>query len=82
LSNKDFLTIRPLDFIFDGRGQRSGFDTTLGSWTVGWTHRFSPEISIRPEIRHERSFARGVTPYDNGTRKTQTVFAMDAIFRF
>ena len=82
MSDKDFITIRPLDFIFDGRGQRSGFDTTLGSWTAGWTHRFSPEISIRPEIRHERSFARGVTPYDNGTRKTQTVFAMDAIFRF
>jgi Putative beta-barrel porin-2, OmpL-like. bbp2 len=82
LSNKDFLTIRPLDFIFDGRGQRSGFDTTLGSWTIGWTHRFSDQLSIRPEFRHERSFAKGVTPYDNGTRKTQTVFAMDAIFRF
>ena len=82
LSNKDFLTIRPLDFIFDGRGQRSGFDTTLGSWTIGWTHRFSDQISVRPEFRHERSFAKGVTPYDNGTRKTQTVFAMDAIFRF
>ncbi|HXQ73680.1 MAG TPA: outer membrane beta-barrel protein [Pyrinomonadaceae bacterium] len=82
LSNKDFITLRLLDFIFDGRGQRSGFDTTLGSWTAGWTHRFSDLISIRPEFRHERSFARGVTPYDNGTRKTQTVFAMDAIFRF
>ena len=82
VSNKDFITLRLLDFIFDGRGQRSGFDTTLGSWTAGWTHRFSDLISIRPEFRHERSFARGVTPYDNGTRKTQTVFAMDAIFRF
>lgn len=82
VSNKDFITLRLLDFIFDGRGQRSGFDTTLGSWTAGWTHRFSDQISIRPEFRHERSFAKGVTPYDNGTRKSQTVFAMDAIFRF
>lgn len=82
LSSKDFITLRPLDFIFDGRGQRSGFDTTLGSWTAGWTHRFSDQISIRPEIRHERSFAPGVTPYDNGKRKSQTLFAMDAIFRF
>jgi len=40
LSNRDFITLRFLDFIFDGRGQRSGFETTLGSWTVGWTHRF------------------------------------------
>jgi len=82
LSSRDFLTLRPLDFIFDGRGERSGFDTTLASWTVGWTHRFSELISIRPEFRHERSLARGITPYDNGTRKTQTIFAMDAIFRF
>ncbi len=82
LSNRDFLTLRPLDFIFDGRGQRSGFDTTLASWTVGWTHRFSELISIRPEFRHERSLASVVTPYDNGTRRHQTIFAMDAIFRF
>jgi len=82
LSNKDFITIRPLDFLFDGRGERSAFDTTYGSWTVGWTHRFSELISIRPEFRHERSFAPGKTPYDNGQRKTQTMFAMDAIFRF
>ena len=82
LSNKDFLTLRPLDFIFDGRGQRSGFDTTYGSGTVGWTHRFSDLFSIRPEFRFERSFANGVTPYDNGTKKSQVMFAMDAIIRF
>jgi len=46
---------------FHLRRKRSGFDTTLGSWTVGWTHRFSDPISIRPEFRHERSFARGDT---------------------
>jgi hypothetical protein len=81
LSEKDFITLRPLDFNFDGRGQRSGYNTTFESWTIGWTHRFTPLFSIRPELRYERSLGNA-TPYDNGTKKQQFMFAMDAILRF
>jgi hypothetical protein len=81
LSDKDFITIRPVDFLLDVKGERTGFKTTYSSWTVGWTHRFNNLLCIRPEIRYERSLS-GVNPYDNGTRRSQFTFGCDLIQRF
>jgi hypothetical protein len=79
-SKKDFLSVRPIDYIVDFKGERSGFATTMASWTVGVTHRFNELVSVRPEARYEYAFS--ARPWDNGTRKGQLMFAMDAVMRF
>jgi hypothetical protein len=79
-SNKDFLSVRPLDILDDQKGERTGFATTYASWTVGVTHRFNELISTRPEVRYEHAFS--ARPYDNGRRQGQLMFAIDAILRF
>jgi len=81
LTKRDYLSIRN-DFLWDPQGQRTGFATVYSSHTLGWVHTFSDVLTLRPEIRYERAYADGVTPYDNGTRKDQFKFAMDFIFRF
>ena len=80
LGKRDFLTLRPIDFLVDIKGQRTGFATTLASWTVGVTHRFSDLFAVRPEIRYEYAFS--ARPWDNGLKNRQTMFAIDAIIRF
>jgi hypothetical protein len=80
-SPKDFVSFRT-DYINDPRGERSGFATAYGSLTLGVTHRFSNVVMVRPEIRTEKAFRAGVTPYDNGTKSYQSTFGMDAIINF
>jgi Putative beta-barrel porin-2, OmpL-like. bbp2 len=80
LGKRDFLTLRPIDFLVDIKGERTGFATTLASWTVGLTHRFSDWFTIRPEVRYEYAFS--ARPWDNGLKNSQTIFAIDAIIRF
>jgi hypothetical protein len=80
-SPKDFVSFRT-DYINDPRGERSGFATAYGSLTLGVTHRFSNVFMIRPEIRTEKAFRAGVTPYDNGTKAYQNTFGMDAILNY
>jgi hypothetical protein len=86
ITDKDYISIRPVDFLGDPRGVRTGFDTTLASWTVGWCHRFNDLLCIRPEIRYERSLNSHngipVTPYDDGKRMFQFTFGADLIQRF
>jgi hypothetical protein len=79
-SKHDFLSLRPIDILDDKKGERTGFATTYASWTAGVTHRFSDLFSVRPEIRYEYAFS--AKPYDNGTRNSQLMFLVDAIFRF
>jgi hypothetical protein len=76
-----FATFR-LDYLNDPRGWRSGFPTSYGSITAGVTDHVTPGIEIRPEIRTEKAFRAGITPYDNGTKAYQTTFGVDAIFDY
>jgi hypothetical protein len=80
VSNKDFLSIRPLDILVDKKGERTGFATTYESFTIGVTHRFNELISTRPELRYE--YAYSAKPWDNGARRAQFMFVIDAIARF
>jgi len=80
ISDKDFLTLRPIDIMVDKKGERSGFPTTYQSATIGVTHRFSTLFTLRPEIRFEHAYSG--KPYDNGTRRNQFTFGMDLIARF
>jgi hypothetical protein len=79
-SKKDFLSVRPIDYLVDVKGERTGFPTTYASWTVGVTHRFNTLLSVRPEVRYEYAFS--ARPYDNGNRSGQLMFAIDMIARF
>lgn len=85
--------------IFDDKnGQRTGFPTKYYESLVSWNHWVGKAITLRPEIRYERS---GLTPYGgpynnpcpsyggagcNGVVTAgsthQLMFAMDAIFHF
>jgi hypothetical protein len=85
-TDRDYISIRPIDYLIDPRGWRTGFPTSYASWTIGWVHRFSDLLTIRPEIRYERALnyngGKIVTPYDNGTRRFQFTFGLDVIQRF
>jgi len=81
LGPKDYLSFR-LDWLNDPRGWRTGFATSYGSVTLGLSHAFSSGVLLRPEVRTERAFAPGVTPYDDGTRAYQTTVGADAIIWF
>lgn len=70
----------PIDYLVDFKGERSGFATTMSSWTVGVTHQFNELISVRPELRYEYAFS--ARPWDNGLKKDQFMFATDALLRF
>src|SRR5262245_6375379 len=80
ISKRNFITLRPIDYLVDVKGERTGFATTLSSWTVWLTHRCGEKIMIRPELRYEHAFS--AKPWDNGRRNNQFMFAMDAIIRF
>lgn len=77
-SSNDFVTVRN-DWLDDVEGERTGFDTNYASWTIGLTHYFAPLTLFRPEIRYDHAFQRGVTPFDNGTRRSQSTFNVDFI---
>lgn len=81
LSPKSYLSIRN-DFLNDPQGNRTGFATAYTSHTIGWVHHFNDFITIRPEMRYETAYSNGVTPYDNGTKKNQYIFAADIFVRF
>jgi hypothetical protein len=86
ITDRDYITLRPVDYLFDERGWRTGFATTYSSWTIGWCHRFSDLLCIRPEIRYDRALNGHVNPYDNGSpgypKRYQFTFGLDLIQRF
>jgi hypothetical protein len=86
LSPKTYICIRPVDYLLDPRGWRTGYKTAYGSWTIGLVHRFNDYLTIRPEIRYESALTSvngvKVTPYDNGSRRDQFSIGMDLIQRF
>jgi len=64
-SKKDFLSVRPIDYIVDFKGERPGFATTMASWTVLRDHRFNEVVSVRQRCDTIRFQSRP----GNGTRK-------------
>ena len=80
-SGKNYISIRN-DLLDDPEAGRTGFKTVYTSHTIGFVQYLNAYIRLRPEIRYERAYANGVTPYDNGTKKDQWKAAMDLIVRF
>jgi hypothetical protein len=60
---KDYLSVRD-EYFDDERGQRTGYKTRYTEHLVGWGHWIGNTITIRPELRFERSY--DVPAYDNG----------------
>jgi len=81
VTDRDYISFRPVDYLWDPNGVRTGFPTTLTEWSIGWCHHFSDLLLIRPEIRLDRSLAH-IDVYDNGTRRFQFTFGFDLIQRF
>lgn len=81
LSGHDYISIRN-GYLNDPQANRTGYATSYSDHTIGFVHHFNDYIRIRPEIRYERAYADGITPYDNGTKKDQYSAAMDLIVRF
>jgi hypothetical protein len=79
-ADKDYLSFRT-DWLDDVKGERTSFATHYLSITFGITHQFTDLFEIRPEIRFETAFNSNQKPYDNGTRRNQTIFSVDAIYR-
>jgi hypothetical protein len=84
-SPRDSVTFRT-DILDDTTGQRTGFKTRYYEFDLGWQHWLGKAITIRPELRYERS--RDVDAFDNptgvagGGKFHQTQFAVDAVFHF
>jgi len=81
LGAKDYLSVRN-DLLVDPQGNRTSYATSYSSHTIGVIHNFSPLLRLRPEVRYERAYADGVTPYNNGQKRDQFTGAMDLIVRF
>jgi hypothetical protein len=81
ITDRDYITLRPIDYLIDPRGWRTGFAGTYSSWTIGWVHHFTDLTTIRPEIRYERAITDS-SPYNNGTRRYQLTVGLDLIQRF
>jgi hypothetical protein len=79
LGPKDYLSFRT-EFFDDIKGQRTGFKTRYSEHLIGWGHWVGSTVLFRPELRFDHAY--DATPYDNGTRHSQLMFACDAIFFF
>jgi hypothetical protein len=82
---RDAITIRN-EIFNDLQGQRTGFKTLYSEHLLGWAHWFGDTITVRPELRFEKSYS--AKAYDNpsgtiyGGKNHQLMLAIDAIFHF
>jgi Putative beta-barrel porin-2, OmpL-like. bbp2 len=79
VDDSSYMTFRT-DYMADPRGWRSGFAGSYGSLTLGYVKHVTDTLTVRPELRWERSFDQPV--YDNGTRSNQWSLNADLIQRF
>lgn len=81
LSKKNYFSIRN-DYLNDQQGWRTGYATQYTSHTIGFIHQFTNYLMFRPEIRFDKNWNQGVTPYNLGTKSNQFTANMDMILRF
>ncbi len=79
LADNTFLSIRNECFN-DTVGQRTGYATTYSEHAIGITWWPNKLLTIRPEIRFDRSY--DMPAYDNGIRKNQVTFSCDVVYKF
>jgi len=79
LANNTFFTVRN-EFFNDMNGSRTGFTAKYYETSIGITWWPNKIITVRPELRYERSWEAKV--YDNGTRYNQVTAQMDVVWHF
>ena len=79
LSRRDYISIRN-EYFDDIKGQRTGFKTRYTEHLLGWGHWIGTTITIRPELRFERSY--DMPAYDLGRKSNQFIFASDIIIKY
>jgi hypothetical protein len=65
------------EFVNDIKGQRTGIRTRYTEHLISWNHWIGTSLLFRPEIRYEHAYDN--PPFDNGTKKSQLIFAGDVI---
>ena len=78
-SPKDAFSIRN-EYFDDKNGQRTGTVTRYIGHGLSWTHFFKQNVLIRPELAYY--YALDNPAFQQGTKFTQLVAAMDLIIRF
>ena len=76
---KNFISFRN-EYFDDLKGQRTGFKTTYSEHMISWNHWIGSTIVFRPELRYDHAY--DATPFNNGTKKAQLMFAGDMIVFF
>jgi hypothetical protein len=74
---KNFISLRN-EYFDDLKGQRTGYKTPYTEHTISWNHWVGSTIVFRPELRYEHAY--DAPAYNNGTKKSQLMFAGDMIF--
>jgi hypothetical protein len=77
INPKNFISVRN-EYFDDIRGQRTGFKTKYTEHMISWNHWIGSTIVFRPEVRYEHAY--DAPAYNNGTKKSQLMFAGDMIF--
>jgi hypothetical protein len=75
----NYITIRN-EYFDDIVGQRTGTKTRYSEHLFGWGHWIGTTVLFRPELSFMRSYDNPA--FDNGTKKSQLVFAGDVIWFF
>jgi len=80
-ANDDFIDLqRGIAKTYDPRTVGGG-KTTYGSVTLGVNWKIDPRLTIRPEVRYDRSL-NDTTPFNTSGANRQGTVAVDAIFTF
>jgi len=66
------------EYFDDLKGQRTGFKTPYSEHDISWNHWIGSTVVFRPELRYE--YAYDEPAYNNGTKKSQLMFAADMIW--
>jgi hypothetical protein len=78
-SPKDSFSLRS-EYFDDPNGQRTGTATRYFGFGLNWTHFFKQNVLIRPEMVYYQSLDNPA--FQQGTKFTQLVAAVDLIIRF
>jgi hypothetical protein len=79
LGKRDALIFRN-EYFNDIKGQRTGFKTKYTEHLISWNHWIGTTVVFRPELRYEHAY--DAPAYNNGTKKSQFMFAADVIWFF
>ena len=77
INAKNFISIRN-EYFDDIRGQRTGFKTKYTEHLISFNHWIGSTVVFRPELRYEHAY--DAPAYNNGTKKSQLMFAADMIW--